>query len=397
MINKPVKQVNTKLVISELHRAFKLFNDELFKGNLPEPAIIIQSKGNKKLTLGWCTVRKEWNDDFTQEDRYEINLVAEALNRGTLPVMATLLHEMVHLHNLVNGIKDTSRSNTYHNMKFKKTAEEHGLKIEYAKKIGWSVILIQDKTLDLIKSANFDEAVFSLGRKDFSVEDIEKKKSKSSSRKYVCPECGTIIRASKDVFVLCGICTNVEEGKIVPMIKEHSKCEADSPIAEAPIKEPEAPAEEEKVETYKEVVEIVEVDDVLLDGDGNPIPVKQGMINIKKEWTAEDIADILKETKEEAESLGLEAPPFDLPIEINPKMVAQFALYKEGKNITFSKNYLSEASDEEIIDTIKHQYLHHYEFMVNGLKVNHKKPFKSLCEQFGIETKVPLKNHRAMK
>ena len=437
MTNQIVKQVNTKLVISELHRAFKLFNDELFKGQLPEPAILIQSRGNKKLTLGWCTVGKVWKNEFTQEERYEINLVAEALNRGTLPVMATLLHEMVHLHNLVNEIKDTSRGNTYHNMKFKKTAEEHGLIIEHADKIGWSVTTLQGETIDLINSANFDEAVFSLGRRDFSAGDKEKKKKKSSSRKYVCPECGTTIRASKDVFVLCGLCTDVEEGKIVPMLKEETEGEADSPTAELiekvcvdcgcvsevteeasecpecggelvipqpkeePTEEPAEPIEEEPAEETAEPaekpIEIVEVDDILIDGAGNPVPVKQGMINIRKSWTAEAIADIFKEAKEQAEALGLQAPTFDLPIEINPKMVAQFALYKEGKNVTFSKNYLAEASDEEIIDTIKHQYLHHYEFIVEGLKSNHKKPFKALCEQFGLDTKVPTKNHRAMK
>ena len=38
-----------------------------------------------------------------------------------------MLHEMAHLYNLENGIKDTSRAGTYHNAKFKATAEEHGL------------------------------------------------------------------------------------------------------------------------------------------------------------------------------------------------------------------------------------------------------------------------------
>lgn len=231
MTNQVIKQVNTKLVISELHRAFKLFNEELFKGQLPEPAILVQSRGNKKLTLGWCTVGKVWKNEFTQEERYEINLIAEALNRGTLPVMGTLLHEMVHLHNLVNGIKDTSRGGTYHNMKFKAVAEGHGLIIEHADKIGWSVTTLQDETVRLINSANFDEAVFSFARRDFSAGDKEKKK-KTSSRKYICPECGTTIRASKDVFILCGLCTNIEEGKVVPMVKEQAEWEEDSHSAE---------------------------------------------------------------------------------------------------------------------------------------------------------------------
>ena len=31
-------------------------------------------------------------------------------------------------------------------------------------------------------------------------------KSKQSSRKYVCPGCGAIIRATKEVYVICGEC-----------------------------------------------------------------------------------------------------------------------------------------------------------------------------------------------
>lgn len=201
------KKVNTKVVISELHRAFKLFNENLFDGTLPEPAILVAPRGNKKLTLGWCTVGKVWKNEVTEEERYEINLCAEALNRGIYPVMATLLHEMVHLHNLVNEIKDTSRGGTYHNMKFKKVAEEHGLVIEHGEKIGWSLTKLQGTTMDLIDGANFDEAVFSFGRREMnSEEDKKRKKKKGSVRKYVCPRCGCIIRASKQVKVICGDC-----------------------------------------------------------------------------------------------------------------------------------------------------------------------------------------------
>ena len=203
-----MKNINTKVVIAELHRAFKMFNENLFEGKLPEPAILIQSRGNKKLTLGWCSVQKIWKNEKTEEERYEINLVAEALNRGVYPVMTTLLHEMVHLHNLVNDIKDVSRGGTYHNMKFKKTAEAHGLIIEHADKIGWSVSKLQGLTMDLIDSYEFDEAVFSLGRRDLEFEGAgnPRKKKKTSSRKYYCPKCGTIIRASKQVNIICGDC-----------------------------------------------------------------------------------------------------------------------------------------------------------------------------------------------
>ena len=461
------RSVNTKLVVSELHRAFKIFNENLFDGVLPEPAILIQSRGNKKLTLGWCTVAKVWKNEMTHEERYEINIVAEALNRGVYPVMTTLLHEMVHLNNLINNVKDTSRGNTYHNMKFKNTAEEHGLIIEHAEKIGWSVSKLSGYTMDLIDRNNFNEAVFSLGRRDMEFDSIGKprKKKKTSSRKYYCPKCGTSIRASKDVFILCGDCTDIEKGEVVPMIKVIEKditegndegtgtdagTDADSDASAGtnigtevdvdadagtnseaekvtvvcgscgcvndvtegteicpdcgeslagtkepePVEQPEEPAEDS---------EIIEVDTTLIDGDGKEVEVKQGTFKATKTvWTVEQIQATMKLIAKAFEIKGYKPVGIDtiacpLEIEISEKLNSQYAKYVEGKKAVFSKGYLESASDEDIIDTINHTYLHHYQFCAEGLKVNHKKEFKALCVEFGISTVVPTKNHRAMK
>lgn len=476
-----MKSVNTKLVISELHRAFKLFNENLFDGELPEPAILIQSRGNKKLTLGWCTVKQVWKNEMTKEEKYEINLVAEGLNRGIYPVMTTLLHEMVHLHNLVNNIKDVSRSNTYHNMKFKKVAEAHGLLVEHADKIGWSLSKLQGLTMDLIDMNHFDEAVFSFGRIDLDFDDAGKprKKKKTSSRKYICPNCGGTVRTSKDMNILCGDCTNIEKGIVVAFVKveepdeegaegtetdgaegteeimveyickecgavslipedadricpECGCCEADEDAEE----EPETPvypklvsfeckhcgepnmhpaergltcqfcgkhqeeAEEKEAETTP--AGIVEVETKLNDGAGNMIPVKQRAFDVEADntgWTVERIMEELKGASIQFKGLGFKNAPAveGLNIEITEKMVSQWALYKEGKGINFSKNYMETASDSDIIDTIKHQYIHHYQFTVEGLKSNHKKEFKKMCELMEISTEIPTKNHRAMK
>lgn len=423
------KTINTKIVIAELHRAFKMFNENLFNNGLPEPAILIQSRGNKKLTLGWCSVQKIWKNEITEEEKYEINIVAEALNRGIYPVMTTLLHEMVHLHNLVNGIKDTSRGNTYHNMKFKQTAESHGMVIEHADKIGWSVSELQGTTMNLIDSYEFDEAVFSLGRMDFDAEEKPKKKKKSSSRKYICPECGTSVRASKDVNICCADCSNVEEGKLVMFYKEPTEddfedgeenlveyvcldcgCVLEQPegsttcpecggelkkLEDIETAEPtEAPTEEETP------AGIIEIDTELNDGAGNMIPVKQGMIDVDvtpEPWTVERIRNTFTMIQGEMYQDDNAPATHELEVEISDKMKSQWASYKEGKKFTFSKDYLEEASDDDIIDTIKHQYIHHYQWEVSGLKVNHKKDFKALCEKLGASLEVPTKNHRAMK
>ena len=475
--------VNIKVIIEELHRAFKLFNKEFFENELPEPAILVQSRGNKKLTLGWCTVAKVWKNELTQEEKYEINLVAEALNRGVYPVMATLLHEMVHLHNLVNDIKDTSRGGTYHNMKFRQVAEEHGLIAEHEDRIGWSVTKLTGLTMDLLDSNGFSNEVFSFGRRDYEAEGVGKprKKAKTSSRKYICPCCGTSIRASKDVNVLCADCTDVESGKVVFFKKEEPKeepkevekvcksCGSISLVGEdvnncpdcgeafeegetvepveviEPVEEPETPAEEveepieveepaveieepeeekteevtepeevadhieepevEEIEEIKEPeasVDIIEIETDFVDDSGEVGNIKQGMFDAPANtgWTVEKVVDVLVRTGLEAESFGLENafPSSDaLPVEISEKLKAQWGIYKEGKKFTLSKKYLMEATDLDIIDTIKHLYIHHHQYITDDIKVNHQKPFKTLCVMFGVSLEVPLKNHRAMK
>lgn len=194
---------NIETAISELHKVFHKLNDVLFNSALPEPAILIQNKGNRKNVLGWCSTQEIWVNKTTQERRYEINIVAEYLNRSVYEVVSTLLHEMVHLHNLVNGIKDVSRGNVYHNKKFKKAAESHGLIIEYNEKLGWSLSRLNDNTKSIVDSMDLNKEAFSLARMDFSNLAAG---GKSSTRKYVCPQCGAIIRTSKELKVICGEC-----------------------------------------------------------------------------------------------------------------------------------------------------------------------------------------------
>jgi ribosomal protein S27AE len=209
---------NIQMAISELHKAFHCFNEALFNKQLPEPAILIQNRGNKKNVLGWCSSREIWINEFDKEKKYEINLVAESLNRPLYELMSTLLHEMIHLYNCVNNIKDVSRNGTYHNKAFKECAESHGLILEHDKRIGWSYSSLTPEAKDLVDSFCLNEEAFYLFRIDRfrrtvgidSDEDegegSEEDKPRSSSRKYVCPGCGAIIRSTKDLRVICGEC-----------------------------------------------------------------------------------------------------------------------------------------------------------------------------------------------
>ena len=150
---------------------------------------------------------------------------AAAADARTLPiseVAATMLHEMAHLYNLVNGIKDVSNNGYYHNKKFKDTAEAHGLHIEHHSSYGWTITTLTEETAEwLAQQPGMQDITASrktllqIKTKADDSEDGEettttikggRQTSKNRSIKYVCPHCGAIIRATREVNVVCGDC-----------------------------------------------------------------------------------------------------------------------------------------------------------------------------------------------
>lgn len=185
--------------IRYLEKVFDLLNERYFENALSRPIITVQSSPK---TNGHFTFEKVWTDNA--ESYHEINISAENINRPVQNVVATLLHEMVHLYCHQNGIKDTSRGGTYHNKVFKVEAEKRGLKIGYDKKIGYSQTEPGDELLSFLQEHKLGKGI------SYHRETIEnahsKAKKKSSTRKYSCPSCGTSVRATKEVHILCADC-----------------------------------------------------------------------------------------------------------------------------------------------------------------------------------------------
>lgn len=207
-----------KPVIEKLEVIFSKLNAEYFGGQLQKPVITV-SPDNTKGAYGWCTGWKAWTDkapkpisEMTEDEIkaakdegfYEINLCAEHIARPFEDVVGTMLHEMVHLFNIYAGIQDTSRGGFYHNKKFKEAAEAHGLTVEKTPKYGYSKTAISDDAKQFVKD-NLDGVKFDLYRKP-ELRIGGTKKSASKSRKYVCPCCGAIVRATKEVNIVCGDC-----------------------------------------------------------------------------------------------------------------------------------------------------------------------------------------------
>ena len=200
-------------VAGYLNKVFDLLNEEFFESQLSRPTITIQSTPK---AYGHFSLREDtWVSKIG--GTHEINIGAGTLARPIEEVAATLLHEMVHYHNHITGIQDCSRGNTYHNRKFKDTAEARGLIVTHSDKYGWSHTSPSDRLLEFIMDNDLTDIL--INRNEFggfritgtgthsgtpTVAGLPPRTS--SSRKYMCPCCGMSVRATKVVNVACLDC-----------------------------------------------------------------------------------------------------------------------------------------------------------------------------------------------
>lgn len=198
-------------VVSKAEALFAAFNDHFYNGELATPAITVHPDGGRG-AFGWASVQEIWSAEDGQHR--ELNICAEYLDRPLVEVACTVLHEMVHLHNIQNGIVDTSNNGYYHNKRFKTTAEEHGLIIEKHNRYGWTITTLTPETEAWI-TATFGEKGLNISRMaEIAGVKTGRSKSKNRSIKYVCPCCGTSVRATREVNIKCGDCDeDMEAGK----------------------------------------------------------------------------------------------------------------------------------------------------------------------------------------
>ena len=184
-----------------LEKLYRQLNADMFNGKLEECIITIQSTPK---AYGHVTRSKVWK--VKETNHYELNISADTLNRPIENTVATLLHEMVHIYNMMNGIQDTSRGGTYHNKHFKEKAESVGLIIEKDSKIGWSITTPSEQLIDYIIKQDWTDIYMTRNTGRTSSTNTGKIKKPSSTRKYICPCCGNSVRATKTVNIICADC-----------------------------------------------------------------------------------------------------------------------------------------------------------------------------------------------
>lgn len=209
-----MKQLTTyNRAAAYLNKIFDLLNDRYFENTLSRPIITIQSTPK---AYGHYTLFDAWSINGEQGMR-EINIGAGTLSRPIENIVATLLHEMCHYYNDMNGIKDCSRGSTYHNKNFQKAAIERDLLVEHHNTYGWSITSPSDALIEFCLDNDLTE--IRLSRNDFESIHISGTgthsgtftvgggiQKKSSTRKYLCPCCGMSVRATKVVNIACLDC-----------------------------------------------------------------------------------------------------------------------------------------------------------------------------------------------
>lgn len=187
---------NTRDLVKELTRIYNRFNKHFWNNELPEVMITFAPK---KGSYGHITSIPVWISDSTS-NKYELNISAYAINRPPQEIGETILHEQCHLYCIIHQIKDYSNERRYHNKKFKRIAEDHGLLCFHTKNYGWSKTTLSEDGLKYFNKLNVKQFAY----------NYQKQKAKETLYRYHCSVCDkTTAWLSSHQSIFCGTCNNL--------------------------------------------------------------------------------------------------------------------------------------------------------------------------------------------
>lgn len=212
----PIKP--TKETYGRLQLAYDLFNKHLFDEKLPDCLITLQ---RRKRSYGFFCSNRFGREDGKTADEIALN-PSHFRERPLKEILATLLHEMVHLWQHHNGTPGRGR---YHNREFADKMKEVGLQPtdtgeEGGKETGERVHHL------VVPAGAFDRLTTQMIARGYEITWIERprldpnaapetagedqsssKESKSGKRvKYICPDesCTQKAWARHDAHLMCG-------------------------------------------------------------------------------------------------------------------------------------------------------------------------------------------------
>lgn len=199
-------------LIHNLYSAYNQLNEQLFNNGLPNVIITVQSRPDKKCTktYGWVSQDPIWcykDNNGKEIYKYELNIVAEHLDRPFKETICTLIHEMVHISCSIKRLDDCSTRQN-HKMPFKEECDRINLLCEKVPRHGWAKTTLSPHLIEVVNNLKVDKEVFKIHR-------ITKPKEKRTRNvtpkfKYKCPGCNhEITSKTKGLHILCKDC-NIE-------------------------------------------------------------------------------------------------------------------------------------------------------------------------------------------
>lgn len=194
---------------------FSKLNKEFFNNELPELPIYLTAT-TRAITAFNADVTTVFDRKRKQECQF--NFSDDILTDPIVVVCQRMLHVMCHYYCYLHGIPESSRGGTYHNKKFKRVAERHGLVSVKDDTYGWSISCPSERLVrfcaDEFKGFSFgvfrythydkDKACVDMSTIETGMENV--KNPNSHSIKFQCPICGNSTRATKIIRLICGDC-----------------------------------------------------------------------------------------------------------------------------------------------------------------------------------------------
>jgi hypothetical protein len=214
LLSNPTTQTYTSLTT-----AYDFFNTELFAGGLPPCLITMQ---RHKGAYGYFSGERFARTTNPEEVADEIALnPSHFATREPIEVLATLVHEMVHVWQHHTG-KPPRKG--YHDREWSRKMREIGFIPTDTGKPGGKETG-QKMTHLIVQTGHFAQAARELLAAHPAIlyhdrgseSDISRKKKAASKTKYTCPECGLNAWAKPDAPLVCGDCSLVMQGENTEM------------------------------------------------------------------------------------------------------------------------------------------------------------------------------------
>ncbi len=180
-------------VEEQLISLYNEINNIAWSGSLP-PVLV---------ELVFAKVNKGWRTKFLENRNYKIVINIDAISCEERELYVNMMHQMVHIYNDLRDLKDTTNRYRYHNLVYKKEAENRGIIIQQRENDGYYPVDIEQDIYKQIRKVfsykSYIQAVKDRGYYTDSKDGLERVYAK-------CPLCRKVIRMTRGTQVICALC-----------------------------------------------------------------------------------------------------------------------------------------------------------------------------------------------